>query len=61
MKNRIYPVVISALLLMASTPLLAHTTGLHGLMHIFTGEHLVMLILAGVFAVGATRLYRRFR
>jgi len=61
MKNRIYLVLISALLLMASTPLLAHSTGLHGLLHIFTGEHLVMLILAVVFAAGATRLYRRFR
>ena len=60
MKNRIYLVLISALL-MASTPLLAHSTGLHGLMHIFTGEHLAMLVLAGVFAVVATRLYRRFR
>jgi len=61
MKNTIYHVLTSALLLMVSAPLFAHTAGLDGFMHIFTGEHLVMLILAGVFSFAATRLYRRFR
>ena len=66
MKNRIYLVFISSLLLMFSTQLLAHSTEpgggvFGGLLHIFTGEHLIMLVLVAVFAVGLTRLYRRFR
>lgn len=66
MKNRIYHVFISSLLLMFSTQLLAHNTEpgggvFGGLLHIFTGEHLMVLVLVTVFAVGLTRLYRRSR
>ena len=66
MKNRIYLTFISLMLLLFSSQVLAHTVesggGLLGrLMHIFTGEHVLMLALVGVCAVFANYLYRRLR
>ena len=66
MKNRIYITVISLLSVLFSTQILAHNIDSGGgffgkLLHNFTGEHLVMLVLAAVCAVGVTQLLRRFR
>ena len=66
MKYRIYIVIISSLSVLFSTQVLAHTLESGGgsfgkLLHNFTGEHLVMLVLAGVCVVGVTQLLRRFR
>jgi hypothetical protein len=65
MKNRNSVTLSSMLLLMVSSQVLAHNveTGgglFSGLMHMFTGEHVLMIFLAGVCAAGLTRLYRRF-
>jgi hypothetical protein len=65
MKNRIFMALGSMLLLMVSSQVLAHNleTGgglFNGLMHVLTGEHVLMIFLAGVCAAGLTRLYRRF-
>jgi len=57
---------ISGLSVLFSSAVLAHpgnsAEGLTGdLLHMLTGEHLLMLILVGVFAVCVSRLYHRFR
>ena len=66
MKNRIYITVISLLSVLFSTQVLAHNfesgrTYFGKLLHNFTGEHVVMLVVVGVCAVGVTQLLRRFR
>ena len=65
MRSRIYLTLASVLLLMISTQALAHNVATGGgifgsLMHLFTGEHALVIFLAGVCAAGLTRLYRRF-
>jgi len=53
MKNRIYYTLASSLLFLNSSAVLAHTSDsgggmLGGLLHMFTGEHLLTLALVGV-------------
>jgi len=57
---------IGGLLIFSPSVLIAHTSdsgtgSFAGLMHLLTGEHLVMLILVGVFAACIVGLHRRFR
>jgi len=62
MTSKIYFTLVSGLLLLYSSSLLAHTTDSGGsLLHMFTGEHLLTLALAGVFVAGAGEVYRRVR
>ena len=66
MKSRVYFILFSGFSLLFSTPVFAHISDagggiFAGLLHIFTGEHLLTLALIGVFVVGVARLYRRFR
>jgi len=66
MQARIILSLICGILLFSPSPVLAHnggagTVSIGHLLHFFTGEHLAMLVLVGVCAVSATRLYRRFR
>ena len=53
---------MSVLSLLFSAPVLAHIAEPGGVLpHFFTGEHLLMLVIVGVFIAGARKLYRRFR
>ena len=51
-----------SLLLLLSSQAHAHTadSGI-GLLHLLSGEHFIIIALAGVLAAGLTRLYRRPR
>jgi hypothetical protein len=49
MRNRIYLTLVSGLLLLFTSPIMAHIGDPGGVIpHIVTGEHLLMLVLAGV-------------
>ena len=62
MQARMFLTTMSVLSLMFSAPVLAHITEPGGVLpHFFTGEHLLMLVIVGVFIAGARKLYRRFR
>jgi len=66
MKSKIYFILFSGFSLLFSVPVFAHISEsgggvFGGLLHMFTGEHLLTLALVGVFIVGVTHLYRRFR
>ena len=54
--------IMSVLSLLFSTSALAHITVPAGVLpHIFTGEHLLILVGVGVSITGVSKLYRRFR
>ncbi len=62
MKNSVYFILLSAFSALFSSSAFAHITESGGsLLHMFTGEHLLTLALAGVFVVGAVKAYRRKR
>jgi len=62
MNDKIDLITAATLLLLVSSQASAHTTDSSvGLLHLLTGEHVIMIALAGVFVAGLTRLYRRFR
>ena len=54
--------IMSVLSLLFSTSALAHITEPGGVLpHIFTGEHLLILLVVGVCVAGVSKFYRRFR
>ena len=54
--------IMSVLSLLFSASALAHITEPGGVLpHIFTGEHLLILVVVGVSITGVSKLYRRFR
>lgn len=54
--------IMSVLSLLFSTSALAHITESGGVLpHIFTGEHLLILVVVGVCVAGVSKFYRRFR
>jgi len=62
MRVSVFLTVISVLSLFFSSSVLAHITGQGGFLpHIFTGKHLLTLVIIGLCVVGLTSLYRRFR
>ena len=62
MRARMFLTVMSVLSLLFSAPVLAHISKPGGVLpHIFTGEHLLILVIVGVCIAGVSRLYRRFR
>jgi len=62
MKNKVYFSLLSGFSVLFTAPAFAHITESGGsLLHMFTGEHLLTLALAGVFVVGVVKVYRRFR
>ena len=66
MKNGSLFLLFSGFLLLFSAPVFAHITEsgggvFAGLLHLFTGEHLLTLALIGVCIVGVAHMYRRFR
>jgi hypothetical protein len=62
MNDKMKLTAAGSLLLLASSQAHAHVadSGV-GLLHLLSGEHLIMIVLAGALAVGITRLYRRPR
>lgn len=62
MRARILLTTMSVLTLLFSASVLAHITEPGGVLpHIFTGEHLLILIIVGGCIAGVSKLYRRFR
>ena len=62
MQTKIFLMTTSVLSLLFSVPVLAHITEPGGFLpHFFTGEHLLVLVIVGVFIAGVSKLYRRFR
>ena len=62
MQARVFLTTMSVLSLLFSAPVLAHIAEPGGVLpHFFTGEHLLMLVIVGVFIAGVSKLYRRFR
>ena len=62
MRARMYLTIMSALSLLFPASVLAHVTGPGAVLpHIFTGEHLLILIIVGVCVVGISRFYSRDR
>ena len=60
MRNRIFFTLVSLASVIFSSPLLAHGHEAGSVLpHILTGEHLLILVLAGACVAGAARLYRR--
>ena len=54
--------IMSVLSLLFSASAMAHITEPGGVLpHIFTGEHLLILVVVGVSITGVSKLYRRFR
>ena len=54
--------IMSVLSLLFSASALAHITEPGGVLpHIFTGEHLLILVVVGVCVAGVNKFYRRFR
>ena len=54
--------IMSVLSLLFSASALAHITEPGGVLpHIFTGEHLLILVVVGVCVAGINKFYRRFR
>jgi len=62
MQVRMFLTITSVLSLLFSAPVLAHLTDPKGVLpHFLTGEHLLVIVVVGVFVAGASKLYRRFR
>lgn len=62
MRSRIFPTILSGLSLLFSVSALAHSTEPGGVLpHIFTGEHLLILVIVGLCVAGISKLYRHFR
>ena len=62
MKNRVNFFLLSGFSVLFSSSAFAHITESGGsLLHMFTGEHLLTLALAGVFVVGVVKAYHRNR
>ena len=54
--------IATVLSLLFSASALAHITQPGGVLpHIFTGEHLLILVVVGVLIAGVSKFYRRFR
>ena len=54
--------IMSVLSLLFSASALAHITEPGGVLpHVFTGEHLLILVVVGVCVAGINKFYRRFR
>jgi hypothetical protein len=62
MNNKLRLNAGGSLLFLVSAQAQAHTTDSSvGFLHLLSGEHFIMIALAGVIAAGLTRLYRRLR
>ena len=62
MRARMILTTMSVLSLLFSASVSAHITEPGTVLpHIFTGEHLLIAIIVGVFIAGAGKIYRRFR
>jgi hypothetical protein len=62
MRARMFFTTMSVLSLLYSTSVLAHITEPGSVLpHIFTGEHLLILLIVGVGIAGVSKVYRRFR
>ena len=62
MNDKMKLTAAGSLLLLMSTQAQAHMADSSvGLLHLLSGEHLIMIVLAGALAAGLTRLYRRPR
>ncbi len=62
MRARMFLTAMSVLSLLYSASVLAHITEPGGVLpHIFTGEHLLILVIVGVCIAGVSKVYRRFR
>jgi len=62
MRARILLTFTGVLSLLFSSLVFAHLSEPGGVLpHIFTGEHLLMLVIVGVCVAGVSALYRRFR
>ena len=62
MRARIFLTLTGVLSLLFSSLVLAHLSEPGGVLpHIFTGEHLLILVIIGVCVAGVGKLYRRFR
>ena len=62
MRARIILTLTGVLSLLFSSLVLAHLSEPGGVLpHIFTGEHLLILVIVGVCIAGVSKLYRRFR
>jgi len=62
MRARIFLTVTGMLSLLFSSLVWAHLSEPGGVLpHIFTGEHLLILVIVGVCVAGVGKLYRRFR
>ena len=54
--------IVTVLSFLFSAPALAHITQPGGVLpHIFTGEHLLILVVVAVLIAGVSKFYRRFR
>ena len=62
MRARMFFTTICILSLLYSASVLAHITEPGGVLpHIFTGEHLLILVVVGVCIAGVSKVYRRYR
>ena len=62
MRARMFLTIMSVMSLLFSASALAHITEPGGVLpHIFTGEHLLMLVVVAAGIAGLRSLYRRFR
>jgi len=62
MRATTYFIITGVLSLLFSPSVMAHLTEPGGVLpHIFTGEHLLIMVIVGVCVVGIDKLYRRFR
>lgn len=62
MRARMFFTTICILSLLYSASVLAHITEPGSVLpHIFTGEHLLILLIVGVCIAAVSKVYRRFR
>jgi len=62
MRARIIPTIMGVVSLLFSSLAPAHLTEPGGVLpHVFTGEHLLILVIVGVCIAGASKVYKRFR
>jgi len=62
MQARIFLTIMSVLSLLFSASVSAHITDSGGVLpHVFTGEHLLILVIIGVCVAGISKIYRQFR
>lgn len=62
MRAKMFIAIITVLSLLFSASALAHITQAGGAVpHIFTGEHLLILVIVGVCIAGISKFYRRSR